>query len=1583
MELKPDELRQRIPSWSLESDGQLLQYMISIGKNIEDKCSKTRNNLNSLMLQVKQTEVKLANAANQFSAVEQVKFVENRVEEDDESFYGLRRRRQQVDEQQKDTGLEDGSERSLDDLVQLAVERSIEGMYQSYEKVTLDLTDSDSSDEDTAPSATRLMDQTGVTASKATVMRAVPRFAFIDRPLPHVIGSKEWQNKWHVGLIDSDDESNSDRKEEYSDSPSETDDGGMFPSQPNSKNHTPSESESSIWGTEGIGRKRAPSIDPSITGDDGSSVYSFASSAKVSRALPNSHPVIARANPSEAARLKPPSLFPEDPPAEDGERKVERGLFDDSLEEDESVTIPKPLPRQTATLNDTTKPSFFKGSIQPAGRKIANLFDDEPPEPDLPEQPFATKKSINLFIESDDEDIAQQNERNNNASQVLPKEANNPPRMDQVKAKNTQEPGAPHSTNSRTMGRLVDELNNNFRRQQQLSSLDTQKTNIERSPNVHRTLEVNNQKPSGIPSNLFDDEPPIDDFDKLFSASSTSHKSALQQNVPPRMTEKIEKKAVNLFAEDEDDFDGIVVGSNEAKPEKSPQRSAYSSPNRIALPKPTERVSATKKKSIFDESDSEEASANDVTGDAPPNAPSVRLPAPKIQTKAVKSIFSDSSDDEDDDEALFGKSSSILKNKLDAMKNSGFSAKGSLAAVLAEKSLVTKPSNVGSSLFDNGSDSNDIIYGRPNTLDVKQNAKNNGTVTKVSLFDDQPPSDDDEGTLFDKNRSEILQPQMKATEPNEVRKQPILGSSSIDGNQEQAVHSAIHPDEPITAEVATGGQHRPEAGSIRSVILKKSIFNSDSESDESDSIFATEFKHATAPEKKIETSSTEVVKVEKHERSLETNQDLPTTDSPSSSVFDTPLISSMSESLKANQAIDQNAGVLSDLPTQQTDSMPKDLRNDMVPAGVASTEEPVADPCLSKKSLVEEPTPKVEAADDSFMVQNKTKLEATMSSLHPNIGEEQALESADNSSAQLEVAAAEKSTSDECASSEVSQETLLPTPPVLGKMIANDIDYYLRTKEPLQTDEKIDTVGKEQTPPKALPSEKSEPKSALNFSPIGLFDDLPPPDDEGDDDTDKAVQPKHLLPAESVETSEPPIEDDVAPYSMESQSLNFVPSGGSGSNKSRYLFDDEPPPDEPDNNRQPDFGSTLAFKKFGGNSVTKGLFDHPHGDATASLPPLVEDNRGELSKPVRPKINKLNTKIAINVAALLPGAKRPPSVASTHENVGSPESRTGFSPEDKDIPSSNTDEQANGEKLTGLNKGRARIPSKRKPPSRQSLRSRNAGADADLAVNNEREGKELEKPHATNERIVVGSEVKIEHVEATMHHPGAVFPPLGHSSSTATGNRDAGTEKADNTFIDRLSASVRNPAKRLVLPDADERSSTFPAIGKSVAVKRSTKTLFGDSDSNGEADDDDSLFRKLPSTGVTKPPASVIEAAKPEAKTVRRNVPSRSIFGTDDEDDTDAEENDLFGTKKSTIVGQLKSKGIEAGQKERKSLFEGDDDDEDADDDDLFGTNAKPAPKANSQITKPANRSVATLGKLMTTTTHPVDDPLADLLADS
>lgn len=75
-----------------------------------------------------------------------------------------------------------------------------------------------------------------------------PKDPYRNRPLPHLIGSKHWQEKWHIGLVDSDadDGSDNDPIDEMSEStPSSS------PSMSSLHSHVPasmSESENSVWG---------------------------------------------------------------------------------------------------------------------------------------------------------------------------------------------------------------------------------------------------------------------------------------------------------------------------------------------------------------------------------------------------------------------------------------------------------------------------------------------------------------------------------------------------------------------------------------------------------------------------------------------------------------------------------------------------------------------------------------------------------------------------------------------------------------------------------------------------------------------------------------------------------------------------------------------------------------------------------------------------------------------------------------------------------------------------------------------------------------------------------------------------------------------------------------------------------------------------------------------------------------------------------------------------------------------------------------------------------------------------------------
>uniref|UniRef100_A0A182LU73 FAM21/CAPZIP domain-containing protein n=1 Tax=Anopheles culicifacies TaxID=139723 RepID=A0A182LU73_9DIPT len=1595
--LTPEQLRQRIPNWSLESDGQLLQYMVSIAKNIENLCSKTRDDLDSLILKVKQSELALSNATNQFSAVEQVKFVENRVEEDDESFYGLRRRRQQVDEPRKGPEQEQGDERTPDDLIQLAVERSVEGMYQAYDKYALPISDSESSDDEFTPT------------SRRTIMQALPTLLTSKRPLPHVIGSEEWQNNWHVGL-NWETGSDSDRKEEYSDSPSETDDGGMFPSQPNSKQHTPSESESSIWGPEG--RKRAPSLDPSITGDDGSSIYSFASSSKVPRTLPIRHTVPGRGLSSEVTRLKPPNLFPEEPPAEVGRQRGDRGLFDDSPEEDEPMPTPTPQPRQTAPLNDTTANTFFKGNTQPPARKLVNLFDDEPPEPsqDTPAVP-ERRKTVNLFIESEDEEEEiRENVRNNNRT----------PAIDDRDSKQSTKQRASALTNPKAIPNLVDELNNNLRKRNGPSG--PEKSRAVAAENVRdRPALVNNKRPE---ANLFDDEPPEDKFDQLFQAANVSVKpNARSTDVPvaqvttPAVKDKI---IVNLFAEDdEDDYGGIVVGSNETKSQpKSPQQGTPIIPGRMMLPKPAERLPVPKKKSIFDESESEE-DADAVLFGAPATVPPIVTTIPKAAPKPVKSIFSDSSEaEDDDDEALFGKSSSILKDKLDALKKNGGTA-GVDKETNSSSKTVGNSTSKSKSLFDEDSDDEQssskdhTLFGSASKPEIASVIKTTKNAPRVSLFDDEPPSDD-EDALFGKSVPQKAIPQPRLNRVEDITKQSATldepETRETDTRNNTVAQQPTPKDELFTnAQPSESAPKQTPATiisqpaskavpidptNIRSMILKKSIFNSDSESEEDDSMFDTlprSVDIANAVSTKDEPSVTkDENKISPTKGETRQEQDAPTVEIKANIEEDTKSNNEQNEEnsseAKSNDVIQTNSQSMNHAVQKEFNNVDRLAVDPLIDEGSTSKNENGNETSTdSKMDGSEENDELSHTKPCEEMESSRPTLEASLSSNNVvTVSETIANERSEN----LDQTHVEPPEFEEKPPLEVKSAT--------GIMIANDIDYYLHTNEPAKSeDSKLSNASEsavEEPPPIASitpPSAKSEPKSALTFSPIGLFDDVPPPDD-GDETDDATTQRPDSQTIDSGESAMPSIMDETVAYPTESQSLNFIPStsgAGDGGNRSRYLFDDEPPPDEADNTRaKSNFGDAAVGRIS--SSVSKGLFDNV---APSSLPPMVEDSRLDSGKPSRMKINKLNTKISINVAALLPGARRSPgNVSSSPEKIHSILNDSATPPEDKKPTQSGS--VASSEKLTGLNKGRARIPTKRKPPSRQQLRA-GTGTSALQNSPSEEEGIQTDTKKSTaDDRIVVGSEGKIEHIEAGL--PETSFPPQNHLSSSVKTQQSV-LKRNEDPFVDRLSASVRNPSKRSVLvPDGTEATKPLAVVSdQKTTAKPSTKSIFDDSDSNCE--DNDMFSSKLPSTAVpVRKPTPVQEPLARQQPNVGVGVgASRSIFFSDDDEANGDDEDDLFGPKVSSIAGQLKSKGADAsttrmGAKiERKGLFDDDDDGSD-DDDDLFGSKSRTITKVNShqqpvEQSKPTNRSLPIITKPITTTTRTGDDPLADLLADS
>ncbi|XP_058451410.1 WASH complex subunit 2 [Malaya genurostris] len=687
MALTPDELRKRIPQWSLESDGQLLQYMKQISKNLQDKCQQTKDNLNQLLLEVDECHIRFANASNNFNGIQQIKFVENRVKDDDESFYSAR-----------EEEVEKGEKHPYSEIFQMTVENSITNMYKCFEKVTVQLaSDSDSDDDEDDEEAT----------ARNTVLRAVQKYPYIRRPLPHIIGSQEWREKWHAGLIDSEEESEAEAKEQYSDS---SDSDTMFPSQTNS-NHTPSESEGSVWGVHSDPRRRAPSMEHSVSGDDALSIHSTSSSIRPPGMRSLNQPNKVQVLPTVHS-LKPPFLFPDQPPDDTvsvSSRSKVHNLFEES-DEDEATPVHKPQAQPT-----NVQSSYFRGN-RPT-RQTVNLFSDEPPSPvnnyeSTTPKPttsagrFQQKKPVNLFIESDDED----NTFNNNVPPTSVYESEPPEQPEPAKRKvnlfdddddydddeqdNSKRPNNVFDKKT-DGGRVFDAINNNPHEEEDLF------VPVKKSVN-------GNSESRGVRriTDLFDDEPPVDDFDEIFKPKATNRKllpggklvlpampkvdsvekkqgsettvpakkvnlfedeNCVSENVVPQKTpvdfkQKNEaskkavvvatpKKMINLFADDDNDDDLDIFRTNVVGNQKSSTKSSGILPKR--------------KVNLFDDSDEDddvkiEKAPSKSNADAKTieseNVTATKEPVSSSIRSAIlkkKSIFDSESEEDDEEEALF------------------------------------------------------------------------------------------------------------------------------------------------------------------------------------------------------------------------------------------------------------------------------------------------------------------------------------------------------------------------------------------------------------------------------------------------------------------------------------------------------------------------------------------------------------------------------------------------------------------------------------------------------------------------------------------------------------------------------------------------------------------------------------------------------------------------------------------------------------------------------------------------------------------------------------------------------------------
>ncbi|XP_055596431.1 WASH complex subunit 2 [Uranotaenia lowii] len=1458
MDITPEELRKRIPNWSLESDGQLLQYMVKISKNLEEKCKQTQENMNRMLMQGEESHIRFANASNNFNGIQQSKFVENRVEDDDESFYSVR---EEIEEP--------GEKLPHAEIFQMAVERSVNVMYRCFEKVTVELdSDSESDDEEEA-------------AARNTVLRAIQKYPYIHRPLPHLIGSAEWRDNWHVGLIDSEEESETETKDQYSDS---SDSDGMLPSRAES-NNTPSESEGSVWGIHSDPRRRAPSMDPSIS-EDTLSIHSTSSSIRPAsmRGMIGQQKVAVLPGPS----FKPPVLFPDRPPDDTtsiSSRSRVPNLFEES-DEDESTPIHRPT---VAPVADKQNSSYFRGN-QPERRTI-NLFSDEPPPTNscdpttIDSQVTQTRKPpVNLFIDSDDEE----NMFNNNPSKATSVYQNEPPDLPPTgvnKGSNMFDESSKKIPPSAT---ISFEKNNNTN--EILADDEDIFVPVQRSING---AEESKRTTIQRITNLFDDEAPIDDFDEIFKPKSTT-------------VRKIPGAKLVL----------PVSTSGPKKEEKKPD-----------VPKEIE--------------------------------PIVASPPRKVN------LFDDEGDDED-----------IL------------SPKPTREAVPPKTGIVKQEPRNAVNLFNEADDNHDDIFS--NVFNKKGNPIESSR-RKVNLFGDDL---DDVLEIPKPNLPELANVLAPAVTPSEIK-----------------VSEQFAQNNEFTEEVQKPVEER---SSIRAEILKKkSIFDSDSEEGED---FLSETKPPLGAAK-------------------ETSQEPPKT-------------------LNADKASDTH---VLEQKLIETATAPSGTKVSEQPARNKECTEEVQKPVTDQSSIRAEILKKKSIFDsdsdegEDFLNETKPPSEVIKETPQPpprTLDADKASDTYTLEQKVIETAKDERSVSNDQNNKPKIKPEIPDEPPELDSWeetppednyphVSNDIEYFLTTNE-------VTSNPVEASPEKSLNSSKDENvnrlsnsanktlipdqiehndpqiaiatpikgemlpesnKSALNFSPIGLFSDLPPPDDDFCD-----------FPSSSL----PVYADDEAIFEskpLPSGENSTGPTVGGNSNLSKYLFmdDDGPPPDDTSATRLADIDEVDKVKVNQIQNKESKSLSSP--DKLSALEANAEKSR----------IHRLSARVNINVNALLPGAKRPPQSVTVQPEEKEESANTNSASTPVASVISRSESESN--RLVGPNKTRAKIQVKRKPSSRQHRRAvyENSLPDSpEISATTSASSSEPATVEPNKEvRVVVGSEFKAQHVEITAAHltveqllSSDLTQKLSQPKLSEYANNDDNlNSKTDisNSILPKTlraetksssSDSMKLPINSLIsqnntklFSDEDSDDDLFgskttrrlvnritdkavkpsnlqPPVSSSVSHAPTSVSIFEDSE-------DDDLFSSKSKSRDFSSASSKVNAATKMPTAISDKIQAtnhqqtKSLFGSDDESDGD----DLFGGSKKQTKKPVASTGLNRAHTnkakskpaiESKSIFEDDDDD-----DDLFsGAIAKSIPKPPSS-NKPTNETVSYHSKPV------ADDPLTKLLGGS
>lgn len=1025
---------------------------------------------------------------------------------------------------------------------------------------------------------------------------------------------------------------------------------------------------------------------------------------------------------------------------------------------------------------------------------------------------------------------------------------------------------------------------------------------------AYRTGEDDNTIVKKIPSipkisNIFDDLPPEDDFD-IFKTNKSV---------------KSDKKKRNLF-EDLSDEDSINKSSNVAitKPKKPSanlkqniEKDIIPSTSKLSSIFSKEQKTSVKPKleSLFNDETTEDDLFSQIIPKNVSN-PEIKKDLTPATSK-LGNLFNDESS-EDPEQDIFSKSAKKLeKPNLESLfgdeppEDDLFSQiitkKVSKPVQDVKKNIVPSTSKLGSLFSDDSSEEpeKDIFSTISKQIEISHEhpAKHEENISKsdqenskiVSLFGDEPPEDD----LFSKIITNAVSKPDKDLEKAKVNDitsaSPKLGSifnesSKEPKKSEKPKLESLFGDEPPDDDLFSNPEKSLEQDikKIPSASGLGSLFNDDSSKEPEKDIFSKNTKQSESNEDSIKQDE-QTSEIEKEEDILQSTSKIESLfgDEPPEDDLFSKNVTKLEKDLeepKVNDITSASSKLGSDL-NESSKEHENDKKSEITKVLSA---EPISTPEKKLTNLEQEiETPSISKLGS--LLSDELPEDATASTKSDNSEDEDKQkpdeEISDNifsSTANSPLSKSNKNKNLFSFTSKVLDEEI-PEP---NQISSDKVEEKIETKTPIISpqfnfldeepplDPETESWSKTSsysTPEQSHIEKSVKPisdQSALkNYPSIGLFDDLPP----DDDDVDK-------IPSMPYTKTSHVYYDDTDLFLPITNPVNISPN--------LNLLNEEPPP--VDDFVQPkdeiDFKDKLnLFLTPENKIIEKEKIDVP---IKISVSDLIQARTSETKpvespkKQIQPK--KLNKNLSINVAALLPGAKRPSlKVAVVNDERNSPDGDSENIVIETTPKFNTTPEASNPDILQSLSKSRVKIQVKRRPSTRRGRQ---------------------------------------ENYRKSVHMNDEEDNPLESSDE-----KDLNKNKLSTKLIDEIITTPRS--------SHDDESIIFKKVD--VKKRESSALLKKDNENNVSrrvkdslfsSDDDDPLFipvvKKIEKTEeVISQKSKDVPIAKAILKIDKPKKNEKSIFGSEDDDD------DLFG--KST----QKVKSVKTIDKNKNNMFGDSDDD--------------------------------------------------------